>query len=76
MRGNKESFCGRYYCYWLVYYEEFKYINEAIEREKQLKGFSRKKKDDLIEMENPSWTFMNKDICEDGWPPKDAEVRS
>lgn len=39
----------------LVYYEVGQDINEAIKREKQLKGGSRKKKIDLINSMNPDW---------------------
>ena len=61
-RGNPSSFAGRYHCYSLVYFEEFKYILDAIAREKQLKRWSRKKKDWLIEMKNPDWKFLNGDF--------------
>jgi putative endonuclease len=58
-RGNPNYFAGRYHCYNLVYYEEFKYVLDAIAREKQLKNWSRKKKDWLIEMKNPRWEILN-----------------
>ena len=58
-RGNTETFAGKYYCYNLVHFEEFKYIDKAIAREKQLKKWTRKKKDWLIEMNNPNWIFKN-----------------
>ncbi len=45
----------------LVYYEEFETMEEAIAREKQIKGGSRKKKIDLIESMNPEW----KDLYDD-----------
>ena len=48
------SFTSRYKLYKLVYYELFHDIEEAIAREKQLKGGSRKKKDDLIDRMNPT----------------------
>jgi len=38
-----------------VYYEEFNDIEEAIMREKQIKGGSRQKKIDLINELNPKW---------------------
>ena len=38
----------------LVYYEVTEDVNSAIEREKQLKGWTRKKKDMLIDTLNPS----------------------
>jgi len=39
----------------LVYFEAFSQVLDAIAREKQLKSWSRKKKEWLIEMENPNW---------------------
>ncbi len=39
----------------LGYFEIFEDINEAIAREKQIKGGSRKKKIQLIESTNPNW---------------------
>ena len=47
-RGTKKSFAGRYYCYELVYYEVHQYVNNAIAREKELKKWSRAKKNALI----------------------------
>ena len=52
------SFAGRYNCEKLVYYEEFNSIEEAIFREKQLKGGSRQKKIDLITDFNPEWNDL------------------
>ena len=45
----------------LVYYEEHNTMEEAIAREKQIKGGSRQKKLDLIESRNPEW----KDLYDD-----------
>lgn len=56
-RGGK-SFAGKYFCYNLVYYEEHNDINLAIEKEKQLKGWSRAKKEVLINSFNPKWDFI------------------
>jgi putative endonuclease len=39
----------------LVYYEEHNTMDEAITREKQIKGGSRQKKIDLINSKNPEW---------------------
>jgi len=50
-----KSFTHKYKVNRLVYYEEFEYINEAIEREKQLKKWRREKKVNLIESANPGW---------------------
>ena len=73
-RGNPKTFAGKYYCYNLIYYEEFKYINDAIAREKEIKGWRRQKKLDLIKATNPDWTFLNPSIC-DGWPPEEVRKR-
>jgi putative endonuclease len=60
--GNKETFAGKYYCHYLVYYEHFTHIEHAIEREKELKKWSRKKKEELIAITNPGWLFLNKEF--------------
>lgn len=57
-----KAFTARYNCYYLVYYEHHTYINQAIAREKQIKGWSRKKKEELITAFNPQWRFLNDEI--------------
>jgi len=54
---NKElpSFTTRYNVDRLVYYELFSTIEEAISREKQIKGYIRRKKEALINSMNPAW---------------------
>ena len=58
-RGKRKTYAGRYYCYKLVYYEHFQYIEEAIDREKQIKKWRREKKNILINKFNPGWKFLN-----------------
>jgi putative endonuclease len=53
------GFAQKYKCRYLVYYEHYTQIEHAIEREKQLKNWSRKKKNDLIQTKNPEWNFLN-----------------
>ena len=50
-----DGFTKKYNIDKLGYYEIFDDIEEAIIREKKLKGASRKKKLELIEMNNPEW---------------------
>lgn len=50
-----EGFTKRYKLHTLVYVEVCESLRQAIEREKQIKGGSRKKKLALIESVNPSW---------------------
>jgi putative endonuclease len=57
-----EGFTKKYNVTNLVYYEVADDIQAAIQREKQVKGWLRKKKIALIEAMNPEW----KDLS-DGW---------
>lgn len=58
-KGTKKSFSGRYFVNKLVYYEIYQYVNEAIAREKQLKRWSRSKKEFLVNKQNPNWLSLN-----------------
>jgi len=60
--GKRDTFAGKYHCYLLLHYEHFSYINDAIAREKELKKWSRVKKELLIATTNPEWEFLNKEI--------------
>ena len=57
--GLIPGFTKKYNCNKLVYYEVFSDINQAIDREKQIKGGSRKKKLLLIERLNPEWKDLS-----------------
>ena len=59
---TKEGFSKRYNLKYLVYYEEFDSILDAIDREKQLKKWNRKWKERLINEMNPEWKDLSK-----GW---------
>lgn len=49
------GFTKRYNVTKLIYYEEFGEISHAIEREKQIKSWSRKRKEELINSTNSEW---------------------
>jgi putative endonuclease len=49
------GFTARYGCNRLVFYESYERMDEAIAREKQIKGGSRATKIALIEAMNPEW---------------------
>ena len=57
-RGSASTFAGRYFCYNLVHAEEYADINAAIAREKELKGWTRAKKEALIAINNSEWLFL------------------
>ena len=60
--NQKKTFAGKYNCYKLIYYEHFEYIIQAIAREKEIKGWSKSKKVDLVKSENKEWKFLNNEI--------------
>ena len=53
-----KGFSAKYNCNKLVFYEYYFRIDEAIKREKQIKGWKRNKKIDLIESMNPDWNDL------------------
>ena len=57
--GEIPGFTEKYNCHYLVHYEHFQNINEAIDREKQLKRWRREKKEQLISTFNNDWRFLN-----------------
>ena len=57
-----KGFTQKYNVDRLVYYEIFPNIMLAITREKQIKGWSRKKKDDLISTMNPDWNDLYQNL--------------
>ena len=61
-KADPKSFTARYKIHKLVYYEETPDKLAAIEREKQIKGWNRKKKNKLIEAQNPGREDLSK-----GW---------
>ena len=72
-RGKSETHAGKYFCYNLVFYEEHKYVNAAIKREKEIKKWRREKKDVLIRSFNPKWENLNKELFGE-WPLSEEEL--
>jgi putative endonuclease len=60
--GVVPGFTARYGCKMLVWYELHSTMLDAIAREKQLKGGSRKKKLALIETMNLTWRDLYEDL--------------
>lgn len=56
-----EGFTKKYNVNKLVYYEYTTDINSAIAREKELKGWRRSKKNDLVVAMNPNWDDLSKE---------------
>ena len=62
--GQVEGFTKKYNITRLMYYESFGDISSAIAREKEIKGWVRRKKLDLIASVNPQWDDLSKDWYE------------
>jgi len=60
--NEKKGFTGKYNCVYLVFWERFQYAEHAIAREKQIKGWTRKKKLELIRSFNPEFKFLNDEL--------------
>ena len=59
------GFTAKYDVDRLLYYETFDVAQHAIEREKQIKGWRRQKKIELITKENPKWVDLSGDWFDD-----------
>ena len=53
--ADPNSFTAKYKVHKLVYYETTSDVRTAIEREKQIKDWNRKRKNKLVESMNPTW---------------------
>jgi putative endonuclease len=58
-KKNPKSFSARYNLEFLIYYEHFGWIQEAIAREKEIKDWRRELKLELIKTINPELLFLN-----------------
>jgi len=50
-----DSYTAKFGIHKLVYYESTSDVKAAIEREKQIKSWNRKRKNKLVESKNPQW---------------------
>jgi putative endonuclease len=64
--ANPKSFVSRYRCDRRVYYESFERLDDAIAREEEIKGWRRKKKNDLVRTLNPLWNDLRHEILGPG----------
>jgi putative endonuclease len=59
---GKRTFTKRYNADRLVYYERFDRARDAISREKEIKGWRREKKNDLVRRLNPKWEDLGEKL--------------
>ena len=60
--GEIEGFTKKFGIHKLVYYEVFEDVLNAISREKQLKRWTRAKKNALVEKVNPEWADLSEKL--------------
>jgi putative endonuclease len=72
--GSGSGFTAKYRLDRLVYFERFEDIRNAIEREKQVKGWLRSKKITLIVSVNPAWRDLSQEWYERHEFQPDAEI--
>jgi putative endonuclease len=60
-RNNESKFTAKYKCHFLMYYEDYADIRNAIAREKQLKNWKRQWKIELIRKLNPGLDDLAQD---------------
>jgi len=68
------GFTKDYRVHRLVYFESFKYVGNAITREKGIKGWLRKRKIALIESVNPTWEDLSADWYEETAGPRSTRL--
>jgi putative endonuclease len=59
---SPRSFTKKYKVDRLVYYERFDRARDAISREKEIKGWRREKKNDLVRSLNPKWEDLGEKL--------------
>ena len=64
-----DGFTKRYNIYKLVYFDYTPDVRAAISREKQIKGWTRAKKNALVESVNPSWKDLSETWSADAGVP-------
>src|SRR5574341_924310 len=68
--ADDTSFVGRYRAFRLVYVEVFHDVRNAIDREKQIKGWTRARKEALIRSVSPQWRDLSADFGKPFKPEK------
>ena len=76
--GEGSKFTRRYHVNRLLFYEQFGDVHAAIAREKQLKGWTRAKKEALIRTLNPTYEDLGASLARQGVcrRPEDPSARS
>ena len=71
--GIPGSHTTTYNIHYLVWYEQTKYVLNAIDYEKKIKKYLRAERDALINTVNPEWRFLNAEVL-GNWPPTEVQI--
>jgi putative endonuclease len=63
-RREVPGFTAKYNVDRLLHYETFFYVEDAIEREKEIKGWTRTKKEALVAEWNPCWEDLSPQVLD------------
>lgn len=75
-QGELPGFTKRYKVNRLVYHETYSYVLEAISHEKQIKGWTRAKKNALVATLNPTWKDLAPTLFGAQGEPRGPSLRS
>ncbi|WP_445454627.1 GIY-YIG nuclease family protein [Flavobacterium sp. 25HG05S-40] len=73
IKNGIKTFASKYNLEFLVFYEKFSWVQQAIAREKEIKGWRREKKLDLIRAFNENFEFLNRHFVKDDAIPPSSE---
>lgn len=62
MTLSQNAYTKKYKVFYLIYFEPFAEVVDAIKREKEIDSMSRKMKEELINSKNKNWEFLNDKI--------------
>ncbi|GGE09653.1 hypothetical protein GCM10011516_04210 [Sphingobacterium cellulitidis] len=62
MTLSQNAYTKKYKVFYLIYFEAFAEVVDAIKREKEIDSMSRKMKEELINSKNKNWEFLNDKI--------------
>jgi putative endonuclease len=71
--SDDSTFVGHYRAFRIVYIEVFEDVRNAIDREKEIKGWTRAKKEALIRSVNPKWRDLSADWGKQYKPEKQPQ---
>ena len=76
IKNGIKTFASKYNLEFLVYYEKFSWVQQAIAKEKEIKGWRREKKLNLIRSFNENFEFLNERFVKNKEIPLSSELQN